>query len=126
MESCDPGESLRPSFSKVQTKSRGWVGVGVWEPRWGRGQPRSRYILTYFCIVGPNVSLLQVVNSRISMFLDVDSVYTLSTVYSEGIQKPSNIPLSAGFPLPYFENFNGNKFYFLFVIKKMWCCAQLL
>ncbi len=40
------------------------------------------------------------------MYLDVDAVYTLSTIYSEGKQQPNNIPAPTAFPLPYMEDFN--------------------
>uniref|UniRef100_A0A914X953 galactosylceramidase n=2 Tax=Plectus sambesii TaxID=2011161 RepID=A0A914X953_9BILA len=48
-----------------------------------------------------------ITDSKLTLRLAVDAVYTLSTIVSPGRVEPKDIPAASDFPLPYSENFDS-------------------
>ena len=50
---------------------------------------------------------LQIQNGQFSIDLEVDHVYTLSTLRGQSHASHQNIPESQIFPVPYYDNFDS-------------------
>ncbi len=57
-----------------------------------------------------SIADVQVVNSQFTLEIPVDSVFTLSTRDSIDIPDQGEIPAETPFPLPYYDDFQGDHF----------------